>query len=841
MRRVWSMMVVVSALWACEENPQMWMPPQQEGVVQATEAADHYSLRGILPAHQLPWEGKVPGKEDANTDYQKAHPQWYAITEPPAGNIRPMKEWEPMQANIIAYSDDLPYSPTFAKVMVDIVVGTLPYTKMWVVYHGQAAKADLISRLKNAGVTQTQIDQDITWYQSDLNAFWFIDYGPLPLVNTTDNTVAFGDFRYYPNRVKDDAIPTRLANQVGTVAYRAPFDYEGGNFQADGEKFCYFSERVYMYTGMSYDDVNDVMKDYFGCKQAVVLKDITNDGTGHIDMFFKLGDKHVAILGDYTVVEDATNKQRMDDNQAILENLVYDDTTDGITVYRMPMPNAAYDDYWKEWIPRTFINSTLITSADGSKRVNLWPMYTVDKDLEAQALAVWEQALPDYDHIGVVSDDISLASGAIHCVTRTIPALPLAKWVADGECESGKCEGPGYDGACVPGGEETPGCWGPKWACLCNDCGNATCQVADTCGNGTCEAAEGCFACAADCGCPDGQACNPSANACVNDTCGNGVCDAGENCTLCLKDCGCPNGQECSFGVCTADACGGITDVGCCDDGKTLVYCEDGSLTSMKCGNRCGWSAKDSWYDCVSASDEDPSGEHPYDCKGNYDYPSGCAGKECGDNGGGYSCGTCSDGLECVEGTCQTACVPVCDGKQCGDNGCGGTCGDCLDGEQCSETFTCKKVCLPVCDGKDCGPDGCGGECGACGEGLECNGGLCQAACVPKCDGKECGNDGCGGDCGACGDGKSCSDAGLCVAECVPVCDGKQCGDDGCGGVCGTCGEGTTCAEGICKEEKPADSDDGGCSMTTGSKTSNGLAILLAGLFLVWAFVRRFR
>ena len=58
-----------------------------------------------------------------------------------------------------------------------------------------------------------------------------------------------------------------------------------------------------------------------------------------------------------------------------------------------------------------------------------------------------------------------------------------------------------------------------------------------------------------------------------------------------------------------------------------------------------------------------------------------CAGKECGDDGCGGSCGTCGEGTECQSGLCD--CVAVCDGVECGDNGCGGSCGSCEGGESC--------------------------------------------------------------------------------------------------------------------------------------------------------------
>ena len=46
----------------------------------------------------LPGDEYAPGKADEFNDYRDAHPQWYAITETPAGEYRPMNEWEPMQS-----------------------------------------------------------------------------------------------------------------------------------------------------------------------------------------------------------------------------------------------------------------------------------------------------------------------------------------------------------------------------------------------------------------------------------------------------------------------------------------------------------------------------------------------------------------------------------------------------------------------------------------------------------------------------------------------------------------------------------------------------------------------
>ncbi len=78
---------------------------------------------------------------------------------------------------------------------------------------------------------------------------------------------------------------------------------------------------------------------------------------------------------------------------------------------------------------------------------------------------------------------------------------------------------------------------------------------------------------------------------------------------------------------------------------------------------------------------------------------------------------------------CEGPCEPECAGRQCGDDGCGGTCGTCAAGRVC-QNGQCV-VCTPNCGGRICGDDGCGGSCGPCPEGTLCNaeGTACDDSC----------------------------------------------------------------------------------------------------------------
>ncbi len=151
----------------------------------------------------------------------------------------------------------------------------------------------------------------------------------------------------------------------------------------------------------------------------------------------------------------------------------------------------------------------------------------------------------------------------------------------------------------------------------------------------------------------------------------------------------------------------------------------------------------------------------------------------------------CGDGKLCDNGTCvqngPPECVPDCAGKTCGDNGCGGSCGSCEDG------FICNSAGL--CTGGGGDPNEWCSTNDDCQAGEACIDGMCEkTACTSNCNGKQCGNDGCGGNCGECKMGDKCDETFHCTATgggkdpgpttCTPSCLMKECGSDGCGGSC---------------------------------------------------------
>ena len=194
-----------------------------------------------------------------------------------------------------------------------------------------------------------------------------------------------------------------------------------------------------------------------------------------------------------------------------------------------------------------------------------------------------------------------------------------------------------------------------------------------------------------------------------------------------------------------------------------------------------------------------------------------CAGKECGPDGCGGTCGKCPAAApQCEDGLCHIQCVPDCTDKECGDDGCGGSCGQCPTAAPFCKDSLCAVQCDADCNGKECGDDGCGFSCGLCEDNEVCL--QSQCVCKPDCAGKECGDDGCAGSCGTCDNDKPFCVSGQCAGACEPDCTGKECGSDGCGGTCGKCPVAAPdCVDGQCAcspKCPPGVCGDDGCGGT---------------------------
>lgn len=161
--------------------------------------------------------------------------------------------------------------------------------------------------------------------------------------------------------------------------------------------------------------------------------------------------------------------------------------------------------------------------------------------------------------------------------------------------------------------------------------------------------------------CANGQICAANIN-CFSGNCSDNICAPYSGCkfncpaeSLCILNSQCMSGSCLSSGVCACTA-----DVGC-DDGNSCTItdqriCSGGILGA--CSGNVVLPVCDLVPENVECGEAIPSS-----------------------NGCGTCAGTgtmCDAGEVCSSGVCVSSCTPDCAGKNCGDDGCGGSCGTCF-------------------------------------------------------------------------------------------------------------------------------------------------------------------
>lgn len=623
--------LLVLILMACQEQADISGPgiPATAGV-----AAPDFD-KPMLPATKAPWE-RVVDKADQFGDFKSSQPGIYGITAPPSVGVRPVAEYEPANRLLITYSSSsLPWGIKDNLAMVAFYGSQV--AQVTVIHASAGLKADFTNLVTQAGGDPSSLN----FVQWDNDSVWIRDYGPVSIFSN-DGKVAFADFRYYHQRVYDDAIPYLSAQKWNVTDYRVPLDFEGGSFMSDTQGNCFSTHGLLWNNGTSESNVKKYMKEYLGCQNMYLLKPLANEGTTHVDMQSKIVDDNTIVIGEYKNADDPQNYKITNDNADYVKAL-------GYNVVRMPMPTNQDGNF------RTYINSLFVN------QLNMVPVYSMQKDLEAQAMQVWQQVMPQWQHIPFNSDDVITWSGAIHCITMTI-----------GDATMAPIENPGYacngDWSCYPAGgsvEPPQGCGDIDYTGCCNGdtlqwCEQGVLKTINCGQNPKCgwDGAKGFYNCATNgqadpsgqypLQCGGGATCQPD---CAGKKCGNDGC--GGLCGMCAP------GQSCVNYQCAAPAteCDGITYQGCCD-GQTLKWCEQGQLKTGSCTDKpqCGWDADQSYYNCGTSGNEDPTGENPISCDAEPVVPEcipECGDFDCGSDGCGGSCGTCPDTHYCHQGYCE--------------------------------------------------------------------------------------------------------------------------------------------------------------------------------------------
>jgi agmatine/peptidylarginine deiminase len=766
---------------------------------------------------------------DDMSAFRSNHPEWYGVTTAPVNEVRYQAEFDPVSAVYMVW--DSLFAGFYAEIVEGCVEGN---AEVRILVHDSSEINMIKNDLTNQGISPTWFDGDsddkILFFElgslpffdfapygggtNSIDSIWTGDYCPF-FVQNTSNTISVVNPRYFEYRINDDALASKLGGNsfLDVNVFRPDLNLEGGNLLTDGDGLCVTSNALLIENVfLSESQINQILQNYLGCDQVVYLNTLEGEGTGGVTMFFTFVTKTTVFLGEYDPLVDATNAARLDENETILSSVVNGDGNP-LNIVRIPMPTNL-DGVWRTYMQSVQVNDVVLV-----------PVYSVDQDLQNEAIAAYQNVLPGSTIKPINSDDIIPSGGTIHAIIRTQPEGTIGKMEAD----------PAY---------------------LCD--GNYTCNTG--CGDityeGICQGNMAVW-------CQDGQL--QSAECLSPSVCGWSVAN--------------------QYYDCIDPGCGAVTAEGYCDGSDYAVYCDNDVIMADICSppdDICYYDVGLGRYACGQCQDECSTGE-----TGCLDAATRWSCGEAGDGDDCLEQvpETCAVDLVCESGACvpDGTCLDECTegfGGCSADNSARWICGEAGDGDDCLDQIITDCDVGDICyflsdyDRGLCAPEDLSQGClditelGECQDDVRlwcqlpeneiwfevcslsdfvCDWDGQQYGCIPETCQDECnaGETGCldattRWSCGEAGDGDDCLEqvlegcpggteclSGSCITTCSDECaigssgciDGVtawSCGEANDGDDCleqilESCGQGDICQSGncVCQAECPIGSD--GC------------------------------
>ena len=365
-----------------------------------------------LSAQEILPKGLTAEEQSLVSNYEFTGGQF---TPPPSQPVRTPAQWEEVEYLIISWSG-------FENIQRQIVEAAITECKVLIATENPASVENY---LVSNGIDMANIE----FLNAPTNSIWIRDYAGNTVYTNDTGERALVDWIYNRPRPLDNILPSAQADYLDLPIYitdTAPADLvnTGGNFMSDGMGNAFASELIldendagnpYGVSVKSEAQIDQIMQDYMGIDSYRKMETLPYDGIHHIDMHMKLLDEETILVSEYP--------EGVADGPQIEENIDYITSTfqtpfgndyDIIWIPAPPSPSGQYPDSGGAY--RTYTNALILN------KTVLVPVYRPEVD--AEALQIWEEAMPGYRILGIDADNPSenliAGSGAIHCITHTI-------------------------------------------------------------------------------------------------------------------------------------------------------------------------------------------------------------------------------------------------------------------------------------------------------------------------------------------------------------------------------------------------------------------------------------
>lgn len=264
--------------------------------------------------------------------------------------------------------------------------------------------------------------RQVTTLDVPFNDTWARDFAPLTVLDGENLTLLNFIFNGWGNKFaseKDNAINRELADFGFFQVPLRDIDLvlEGGSVESDGQGTVLTTSACLLNPNrnpaLSKEQIENALKKHFAAEQILWLEHGHLDGDdtdAHVDTLARFAPNNLLIYQGCDDPNDAhyANLQKMAESLQNFRNA----KGERYRTLALPWPQAKYDEKGQR-LPATYANFLF------ANQYLFVPTY--DDPADAEALALLQSALPDFQVVGVAASVFIRQHGSLHCLTMQLP------------------------------------------------------------------------------------------------------------------------------------------------------------------------------------------------------------------------------------------------------------------------------------------------------------------------------------------------------------------------------------------------------------------------------------
>jgi len=320
--------------------------------------------------------------------------------------IRLPAQWEPLAAVVITFP--VLYPPLW-ETHLQMIEAIAPVARVDVLLSHPTWARMIRLHLEARG--RAPLDA-VRFVHLPTDDIWVRDYGAIIGYDADGRRAAvnpiYDPLDTYPQS-RDDAMPARYAALLAIPCASLDLHTEGGNIWSDGAGTLLMSDDLYhRHPDMTPDAVCECLRAAIAFEALITTPPLRHEETGHIDLAIKLADAKTILIADGVPF----NRDRLHTTRDQLTR-ARNAAGEPYTLITLPMP-APYLNWGVYPVWRSYTNALTVNG-----RV-LMPTFGVPED--ALALDIYRRVMPDYAIVGIDCTAAVNGGGAVHCLTKEVPA-----------------------------------------------------------------------------------------------------------------------------------------------------------------------------------------------------------------------------------------------------------------------------------------------------------------------------------------------------------------------------------------------------------------------------------